>query len=1085
MPNLPPPVWAELFYGGAWNDITGDVRVTTSPVTITRGLTSESASAAEPTSCTCDLDSRDARYAPRNPMSPLYGLIGRNTPFRVGYTAGSPWAQMANTGPLRTPYSPALAVANLDLRIDVALENWEQNQDLACRYSITGNQRSWAFLLAGTGQLYLIWSPDGTSDNRIDKLSTQPVVGYHGQRMALRVTLDVDTGSGYELRFYTGRTVDDEEWNLLGDPITATAPTSIYNGTSSLDLGTIDGLTSPGLTGKLYAFKLLDGINGPVIASMTTADASPGAASFTSGGVVWTASGGTALTNRHIRMAGEVPAWPPTRDLSGADNYVSINPSGILRRMDAGNKPQESCLRRFIMSRNPVDCWPLTDGAESTGAASLTGGTDLIQVIDPASDTAAEWASGTLADWIEPVLSIKPDTVGRIEGRVRHPASTDSHWSIDFFISGGDRRAAGVFNVYDRGAGTDSDNQTWFGMLFHGYEDTLTILRHTVTSEETSIAPLSSISTAGIYTTRPHHVRLTIEPSSAGTEWWVYIDGVERDSGVISGVKVKALRTVQFGWGYLSIAGANMSERALGYITYWDASGPTAAETYRAFMGSQGERAGDRITRLATESGYVASVAGEPEFQQRMGVQGQKKILELMNDAARTDFGYLLDARDRTEVIHRGQSTLWNQPPGLILDFEAGLISPPFKPVDDDKLTENDVSVRREFGQLPAREVLEDGELSVRDPEDGGVGRYDSAYTYSVQTDAQARQVAGMRLHLGTYAGVRYTRITLNLANERVFQHIDDILRLDVGDKLRLTNLPPDHGPDDVDVLVVGYTEEAGPDAWTITFTCVPGEPWTAGVVGSSTYGHVDTDGSELAAAVTATATEVSVAVTDGPLWTADATDPPWDIRVGGEVMTVTTVGRVINSNAFFTADTTGWSEVNAAISRDTSVLPPDVDAVAALLIIPNGTASFGGANSDMTAPGTITPGADYDLIMWCRFEDGWSDVRAAIDWHDEAGGFLSSSLGSAVSVPAGEWALLKRTVTAPASASRAVLRARHGGTPPSSAIWRAWGFRLVPVASYSASPQTMTVTRSVNGVRKSHSAGTDVRLAHPVYVAM
>ena len=67
-------------------------------------------------------------------------------------------------------------------------------------------------------------------------------------------------------------------------------------------------------------------------------------------------------------MAGEVPAWPPTRDLSGNDNYVSINPSGLLRRMDAGNRPQESALLRYIKTRSPIECWPLTDGPRTSGA---------------------------------------------------------------------------------------------------------------------------------------------------------------------------------------------------------------------------------------------------------------------------------------------------------------------------------------------------------------------------------------------------------------------------------------------------------------------------------------------------------------------------------------------------------------------------------------------------------------------------------------------------------------------------------------------------------------------------------------------
>src|SRR5688572_33105375 len=125
MPSLPPSMWAELYYSGTWNDITGDMRQRT-PVTVTRGLSSESSSTAEPTACTCDLDSRDDRYAPRNPTSPLYGLIGRNTPFRWGYTVGSPWAEFNGDVDYKSIFvngTSALDVTgDFDLRVDLALD---------------------------------------------------------------------------------------------------------------------------------------------------------------------------------------------------------------------------------------------------------------------------------------------------------------------------------------------------------------------------------------------------------------------------------------------------------------------------------------------------------------------------------------------------------------------------------------------------------------------------------------------------------------------------------------------------------------------------------------------------------------------------------------------------------------------------------------------------------------------------------------------------------------------------------------------------------------------------------------------------
>jgi hypothetical protein len=56
---------------------------------------------------------------------------------------------------------------------------------------------------------------------------------------------------------------------------------------------------------------------------------------------------------------------------------------------------------------------------------------------------------------------------------------------------------------------------------------------------------------------------------------------------------------------------------------------------------------------------------------------------------------------------------------------------------------------------------------------------------------------------------------------------------------------------------------------------------------------RVDTDGSELASGVTATATSLSVTVTDGPLWITSAAYPqefPFDAALGGERIRVTAI---------------------------------------------------------------------------------------------------------------------------------------------------------------------------------------------------
>lgn len=72
-------VTVELFYSGAWQDVTaylGDAGVT-----IERRA--EVGGKVVPSQCTLTLANADGRFSPRNPRSPLFGLIGRNTPLRV------------------------------------------------------------------------------------------------------------------------------------------------------------------------------------------------------------------------------------------------------------------------------------------------------------------------------------------------------------------------------------------------------------------------------------------------------------------------------------------------------------------------------------------------------------------------------------------------------------------------------------------------------------------------------------------------------------------------------------------------------------------------------------------------------------------------------------------------------------------------------------------------------------------------------------------------------------------------------------------------------------------------------------------
>jgi hypothetical protein len=78
VPPVADEVTVELYYASAWHEVP----VLAEGITITRGRPDEAGQLTAATA-TLTLDNREQVYDPRNPLSPLYGLAGRNTPAQV------------------------------------------------------------------------------------------------------------------------------------------------------------------------------------------------------------------------------------------------------------------------------------------------------------------------------------------------------------------------------------------------------------------------------------------------------------------------------------------------------------------------------------------------------------------------------------------------------------------------------------------------------------------------------------------------------------------------------------------------------------------------------------------------------------------------------------------------------------------------------------------------------------------------------------------------------------------------------------------------------------------------------------------
>lgn len=80
-------VKVELQLGGAWTDVSRWVRYE-QKIRVMRGRRNEQTSAV-PQTCELTFNNNDGRFSPRNATGPYAGLLGKNTPIRIGLNPGS------------------------------------------------------------------------------------------------------------------------------------------------------------------------------------------------------------------------------------------------------------------------------------------------------------------------------------------------------------------------------------------------------------------------------------------------------------------------------------------------------------------------------------------------------------------------------------------------------------------------------------------------------------------------------------------------------------------------------------------------------------------------------------------------------------------------------------------------------------------------------------------------------------------------------------------------------------------------------------------------------------------------------------
>jgi hypothetical protein len=555
----------------------------------------------------------------------------------------------------------------------------------------------------------------------------------------------------------------------------------------------------------------------------------------------------------------------------------------------------------------------------------------------------------------------------------------------------------------------------------------------------------------------------------------------------VAAAALSRVTKVQFGVASRSVVGpngtANLPGVAIGHVTVENAITATTALGVR--LNPVGEAAGRRIQRLCGENGIAIDWVGDLDDTVDMGAQGKQNPLSLIQEAVLADDGLLYENLAVLGLGYRTRASLYNQDPALILNYTGFQLSEVPTPVEDDRYLANKVTVSLNGVTATYEETA--GPLSTAPPP-AGVGVYgpnaDSALALNLATSDEPTLLdqAAWRVHHGTVDEARYPQISVNLAHPSITPDMRRaVLGLRMGDRVQIINPPSWLGTDTIDQLILGFSESITHFEHKLTFTCAPASPYnTIGYL--DTTARLDTDGSQLAVDVGPSATSLSVS-SSGLVWAQ--------------------YGR-LNSNSNFETDLSGWAGSGATIARVPTPGTFSFSSQWSMRITPDGVSQFPNAGSDQIP---VTAGQSYTLEGWLYCATA-READLNINWFDAGHGYLSTS-GNAIVVAANTWTFFTAPATAPGGAFFANAAPTVPNFPPTTdvlhadeiifrrtdevALWQEFPFdisvggEVMTVTSISSgtSPQTFTVTRSINGVVKTQTAGTDVRLAYPTIIAL
>lgn len=838
------------------------------------------------------------RFTDDNPMSPYFGLLPMFTKFYwivPGAADGYLYLPGFDGGDYSyTSDKAALDITgDIDIRVEISPSTWNMPVEaglavLAMKANNVNPDFSWAFCLDVRSRMYFAWDDAGVSASGFGHRSAAIPVQ---ERMALRVTLDVNNGlGGYTVSFYYADDLDSS-WTLLTNTVTTSATTSIFSSNSALSVGASGvgtGLFSGGKTfsGKIYGFELRNGIAGTLVADADFKSQAVGVTSFADGlGNTWGIISDAYVTSDAVRFWGEIESFPQEWDATGKDMLSRIHASDLLQRLGTSQTQVRSPIYLNRIQVDPTGYWTFEDGAEATraGAVSRSTASAIATLITfkaaddlPGSDGVAQFAEGGAF----------------ARGFARSSTTTGTASFLGFFKFGtSPASTVQVFSTVVVGSSTVN----WWRVETDGASFTI----RAFAADGTSL--LSNAITLGtdVVITDWISLRLELTTSGANIAWALAWHQVGQhvfwgSSGTIAG------SVGRFASFTISGSAANTDMYFAHIVLDTDTTDFTSSDFASAARGYIGETFSERFRRICTAKGITPDLDGWEMDTSALGRQPIDTELNILKDGARVDGGILLGSRRQPNAITyitRGRIQQQSSAVTLEHDGSSHLAATP-KPVFDSVGVANDVTVTRPGGGF-SRRVVTDGKLGT-----DNIGSVPGGGDYNVETDEATDVVAGWLANLGTAEDKRFPEIEVQLNRSQTVLGSaigQEIMAVDAGRYLVIDNMPAGQRPDPAEQLIQGYLETHSNKLWKIVFNGTPYAPWRAGIIEGvlepPRFVATDTTVND----ATSTATSLTfVTATGSARWVLASdlasTPFPFDVMIAGERMTITAITGATNT---------------------------------------------------------------------------------------------------------------------------------------------------------------------------------------------